>query len=587
MTSTSNFGKEALEHVQVTRDNAFVRITGIMRQTEVFGADQPTIPKIIWSATSNYRSLYYNGHEISISSISRLLLSLKDQANVIMRNGLLLGGNVPCLGDPIDEDNTEYVDKMSSERIGYSFLNDIENQVLDCCQAIRRYAIGVLNAHNTNEQQRKVSNYILYLFVCNGEVLTSPQLGNHLARETLKTLSVEFRLNAYRHIAIAFMSVHIQHFINANQIEDVVDYDVPVDLLRGRAVATDQGSSLLFHQQGSHTMQVANQVYAFSSNDFGYLSKDNILNYFLCSLEWQLLLGTEMGELEKQALRQQKPNPINLETTVRDIATIPRKKRILINGHSVNIGSNSYCGAVNDEDQEVNTEVTLDHVKALGSFYDSSHASFKFVEQAKAIAMMLVNILFVAVENCGSAGLRNYLNALNNEGGLSRMVFDQVHLTITASAWRFSMSYAYTVRQQKTPMVLLSATVPPSMERDLKTRYASNFFYYQSTHNMQKRNLYLQNRAECEVLQKKIATEYKDNVISTVYHAKLAPEEKIANQNAFMQETLLSRNMFATSAFAMGIDTNIKPIINYGDMPDSLLDYAQASDSGWRMQPSA
>lgn len=130
MTSTSNSGKEALEHVQVTKDNAFFRLTGITRQADVFGADQATIPKIIWSATSNYRSLYYNGHEISISSISRLILSLQDQANKIMRDDLLLGANVPCLGDPIDEDNTEYVDKMSSERIGYSFLNDPENSVL-------------------------------------------------------------------------------------------------------------------------------------------------------------------------------------------------------------------------------------------------------------------------------------------------------------------------------------------------------------------------------------------------------------------------------------------------------------------------
>ncbi|KAK4514156.1 uncharacterized protein ATC70_001743 [Mucor velutinosus] len=130
MTPTSNSEKEALEYVQVTKDNAFFRLTGIMRQAEVFGADQPTIPKIIWSATSNYRSLFYNGHEISINSISRLLLSLKDQANLIMHDDLLLGANVPCLGDPVDEDNTEYVDKMSSERIGYSFLNDVENEAL-------------------------------------------------------------------------------------------------------------------------------------------------------------------------------------------------------------------------------------------------------------------------------------------------------------------------------------------------------------------------------------------------------------------------------------------------------------------------
>lgn len=55
------------------------------------------------------------------------MISLQDQANKIMRDGLLLGANLPCLGDPIDEDNTEYVDKMGSGRMGYSFLNDPEN----------------------------------------------------------------------------------------------------------------------------------------------------------------------------------------------------------------------------------------------------------------------------------------------------------------------------------------------------------------------------------------------------------------------------------------------------------------------------
>ncbi|KAL7309466.1 hypothetical protein PS15m_011546 [Mucor circinelloides] len=86
-----------------------------------------------------------------------------------------------------------------------------------------RYAIGVLNAHDANEKERKLSIYTLYLFVCNGELLTSPQMANHLARQSLKTLNVELRLNSYRHIVIAFMCVHIQHFINANQIDDIVD----------------------------------------------------------------------------------------------------------------------------------------------------------------------------------------------------------------------------------------------------------------------------------------------------------------------------------------------------------------------------
>lgn len=213
------------------------------------------------------------------------------------------------------------------------------------------------------------------------------------------------------------------------------------------------------------------------------------------------------------------------------------------------------------------------------------------------------------MENCGSAGLRNYLNSLNNEGGLSRIVFDEVHLTITASSWRFAMSYAYTVRQIAVPIVLLSATVPPKMESQLKVNYASNFVSIRSSttcreeimysvvlredqETMQEELIntleayiyasscvivYIQSRAWCEMFQEMFETKYPQ-AISCMYHATLTPEKKVTNQEAFMQETNKCKLMFATSAFAMGIDIpNIKAIINYGDMPDSLLDYAQAS----------
>lgn len=60
---------------------------------------------------------------------------------------------------------------------------------------------------------------------------------------------------------------------------------------------------------------------------------------------YKCALGTEMGEFEKQALRQQRPIPINLQPTVGDISTIQRKKRILNSGDVVNVGRGSHCGA--------------------------------------------------------------------------------------------------------------------------------------------------------------------------------------------------------------------------------------------------
>lgn len=42
-----------------------------------------------------------------------------------MRDDLLFGANLPCLGDSIDEGNTEYVDKTGSERRRHSFSNEV------------------------------------------------------------------------------------------------------------------------------------------------------------------------------------------------------------------------------------------------------------------------------------------------------------------------------------------------------------------------------------------------------------------------------------------------------------------------------
>lgn len=75
------------------------------------------------------------------------------------------------------------------------------------------------------------------------------------------------------------------------QIEDASDYDITMELARSRPVATDTAASLIFHHQGSHTIRIANKTYAFSNSDFAFLGKNNILNFFLYSLEHQRMLG--------------------------------------------------------------------------------------------------------------------------------------------------------------------------------------------------------------------------------------------------------------------------------------------------------
>ncbi|KAL7322090.1 hypothetical protein PS15p_212174 [Mucor circinelloides] len=111
------------------------------------------------------------------------------------------------------------------------------------------------------------------------------------------------------------------------------------------------------------------------------------------------------------------------------------------------------------------------------------------------------------------------------------------------------MLYTYTVRQIAAPVSLLSATVPPRMENQLKIKYASNFITIRSPttsregmaysvvllegHEIMQAELvkaleslisassyvivYIQSRDWCEMLQETFENK-KLQVISTMYH---------------------------------------------------------------------
>ncbi|CAO0803769.1 unnamed protein product [Mucor circinelloides] len=96
-----------------------------------------------------------------------------------------------------------------------------------------------------------------------------------------------------------------------------------MELARSRPVATDTAASLIFHHQGSHTIRIANKTYAFSNSDFAFLGKNNILNFFLYSLEHQRMLVCHLSGLDKQSLRQKESKVINLQESVVDVFNVP------------------------------------------------------------------------------------------------------------------------------------------------------------------------------------------------------------------------------------------------------------------------
>lgn len=102
-------------------------------------------------------------------------------------------------------------------------------------------------------------------------------------------MGVNLKLANYRHIAVAFMDKHITHFSKEaadweNELAGDRDPNLRETSLGGR------NSNLLFNEQSGHTSTVANSFYAFSTDDFAFMSRDNLQNFYLCSLEWHSLL---------------------------------------------------------------------------------------------------------------------------------------------------------------------------------------------------------------------------------------------------------------------------------------------------------
>lgn len=85
--------------------------------------------------------------------------------------------------------------------------------------------------------------------------------------------------------------VHLLHFSYAikydNEVDDLLLHD---ELINDNRVQQRHGSSM--NQQASHKARVSSKFYGFSTADFSYIAKDNLINYSKCSLEWQYLLGT-------------------------------------------------------------------------------------------------------------------------------------------------------------------------------------------------------------------------------------------------------------------------------------------------------
>ncbi|KAF1797719.1 P-loop containing nucleoside triphosphate hydrolase protein, partial [Mucor lusitanicus] len=223
-----------------------------------------------------------------------------------------------------------------------------------------------------------------------------------------------------------------------------------------------------------------------------------------------------------------------------------------------------------------------------------------------------VDILFVAVEHCSNIDLLCHLRALSQHGDrLARIVFDEAHLAITWNDWRPEMHNLHTLRTQRVPILLLTATLPPKLEQELKIAFGSNFttvrqasttrpeLQYKVTKKEKTSEmreelfsaieaLITDNNGHAAIiiffLETRTAERFQEEIQETrsstqvlVYHGQMTPEARTANQTAFMRETDGVMIMCCTSAFAMGVDkADINAVIHYG-ICDFIMEYVQGA----------
>ncbi|KAG2365348.1 hypothetical protein BDR07DRAFT_1277326, partial [Suillus spraguei] len=81
------------------------------------------------------------------------------------------------------------------------------------------------------------------------------------------------------------------------------------------------------------------------------------------------------------------------------------------------------------------------------------------------------NLILVTADKCRTDGWRESIAILNQQKPIARFVFDEAHLPLIARGYRDALDHIYDVRSLPVQIVLLTATMPPSSEADLKMSF--------------------------------------------------------------------------------------------------------------------
>lgn len=211
-------------------------------------------------------------------------------------------------------------------------------------------------------------------------------------------------------------------------------------------------------------------------------------------------------------------------------------------------------------------------------------------------------LVFVSADFVDASGLIGYAERLLDSGRLRRIFIDECHLIFKDSHWRAKLAALSRLRGINCLLVLLTATLPPQMQRELEycmgmelcryiradtTRLRTRYLVeecklgkleeraieicasWKGAHRSSKGVVYCRSKAQCETLADQLGCVY--------YHADADGKEE---RMAYWVEH--GGLIVATSALGTGVDFPGITLILHVDIPWGMIDFTQESGRAGR-----
>jgi superfamily II DNA helicase RecQ len=234
------------------------------------------------------------------------------------------------------------------------------------------------------------------------------------------------------------------------------------------------------------------------------------------------------------------------------------------------------------------------------------------------------NLLFVAVEHAVQPAFRDHLQMMYGMGIFKRIVMDEVHVSLSHRDFRPDMEkLVFTLRTVAVQVLLLTATMPPCMQSDLRialacavweviraetTRREIGYEVVEVDDKEDELDIEIRFRIKKEMrqwsrdargelngkergivycLQKEWAEDLCNFInaemgeeICAVYHANLSKEKRTAVYREWQKGTV--KILVATSALGLGIDYGHVRFVIHQGQSRSLIDFSQESGRAGR-----